>query len=41
MGPGDTVSIPTGAVHNARNVGDGEAVFVIAFSSPDRQTVGE
>jgi quercetin dioxygenase-like cupin family protein len=41
MGPGDTVSIPTGAVHNARNVGDSEAVFVIAFSSPDRQTVGE
>lgn len=41
MGPGDTVSIPSGAVHNARNVGADEAIFVIAFSTPDRQTVGE
>jgi quercetin dioxygenase-like cupin family protein len=41
MGPGDTISIPSGALHNARNVGDDEAVFVISFSAPDRQTVGE
>jgi quercetin dioxygenase-like cupin family protein len=41
MGPGDTVSIPSGALHNARNIGDEEAVFVIAFSSADRLTVGE
>lgn len=41
MGPGDTVSIPAGMVHNARNVGTDEAVFVIAFSTPDRQVVGE
>ena len=41
MGPGDAVSIPAGIVHNARNVGDGRAVLLIAFSSPDRQTVGE
>lgn len=41
MGPGDVVSIPTGTMHNARNVGDQETEFVISFSSPDRQTVGE
>lgn len=41
MGPGDTISIPSGARHNARNIGTGEAIFVIAFSAPDRQTVGE
>lgn len=41
MGPGDTISIPSGAVHNAHNVGEDEAVFVISFSAPDRRTVGE
>jgi quercetin dioxygenase-like cupin family protein len=41
MGPGDVVSIPSGELHNARNVGSDEAEFVISFSSPDRQTVGE
>ncbi len=41
MAAGDTVSIPLGTVHNARNVGDEEAVLLIAFSSADRQTVGE
>ncbi|GAA1566344.1 MULTISPECIES: cupin domain-containing protein [Kribbella] len=41
MGPGDTISIPTGALHNARNVGEDEAVFVICFSTPNRETVGE
>ncbi|WP_427892370.1 cupin domain-containing protein [Kribbella sp. GL6] len=41
MGPGDTISIPTGAVHNARNVGLDEAIFVICFSTPNRETVGE
>lgn len=41
MGPGDTISIPSGALHNARNTGADEAVFVIAFSTPDRKTVGE
>ncbi|MFI5732321.1 cupin domain-containing protein [Kribbella sp. NPDC051587] len=39
MGPGDTISIPSGRVHNARNLGDDEAIFVIAFSSPDRQVI--
>lgn len=41
MGPGDTVSIPSGAVHNARNIGDVEAVFVITFDTADRQVVAE
>ena len=41
MGPGDTISIPSGALHNASNLGTDEAIFVISFSAPDRQTVGE
>ena len=41
MSAGDTISIPSGVLHNARNVGDSEAVFVITFSSADRQAVGE
>lgn len=41
MEPGDTISIPAGVVHNARNVGNDQAVFVISFSSADRQTIGE
>ena len=41
MGAGDTISIPSGALHNARNIGADEAIFVISFSAPDRQTVGE
>lgn len=41
MGPGDTISIPIRTMHNARNVGSDEAIFVITFSSADRQVVGE
>lgn len=41
MGPGDTISIPTGSVHNAQNLGEDEAEFVIIFSTPERQVVGE
>ncbi len=41
MTAGDTISIPTGTMHNARNAGDSEAVFVIAFSSAYREVVGE
>jgi len=41
MGPGDTISIPAGVVHNARNVGTEQAVFVISFSSAHREVVGE
>lgn len=41
MGPGDTVSIPTGRVHNARNIGDTETELLICFSTAERQVVGE
>ncbi|MGF1485238.1 MAG: cupin domain-containing protein [Opitutales bacterium] len=38
MRPGDAVTIPAGLWHNARNVGNGEAILLIAFSSAHRQT---
>lgn len=41
MSAGDTISIPRGVVHNARNIGGDEAVFVITFSAADRQVVPE
>jgi quercetin dioxygenase-like cupin family protein len=41
MNAGDTISIPTGRIHNARNIGSEEAEFVISFSAPDRQVIGE
>jgi quercetin dioxygenase-like cupin family protein len=41
MSAGDTISIPTGQIHNARNVGTDDAELMISFSSADRQTVGE
>jgi quercetin dioxygenase-like cupin family protein len=41
MRDGDTISIPTGAIHNARNIGPEECEFVITFSTADRQVVGE
>ncbi|BCM90179.1 hypothetical protein IAD21_02030 [Abditibacteriota bacterium] len=41
MNAGDTISIPTGIVHNARTISPEDAIMVICFSSPDRQTEGE
>jgi quercetin dioxygenase-like cupin family protein len=41
MGPGDTVSIPKGVLHNATNIGASPAVMAIGFSSPWREVVGE
>lgn len=38
MGPGDTIVVPQGVVHNATNDGDETAVMTILFSTPDRQT---
>lgn len=38
---GETVSIPMGSMHNARNLGNEEAELLIVFSSADRQTMGE
>jgi quercetin dioxygenase-like cupin family protein/type 1 glutamine amidotransferase len=41
MSAGDTVSIPTGVLHNARNIGSEDAVLAISFSSADRKVVNE
>lgn len=41
MNEGDTVTIPANLWHHATNIGESEAVLFIAFSSADRQTVGE
>jgi quercetin dioxygenase-like cupin family protein len=41
MSVGDTVTIPAGIWHRALNIGTDPAVLFIAFSSADRQTVGE
>jgi len=41
MAAGDTVSIPMGVHHNARNIGDEDAVLAISFSSAYREVVGE
>jgi quercetin dioxygenase-like cupin family protein len=39
MSAGDTISIPTGTVHNAENIGSDQAIFLITFSTADRQIV--
>jgi quercetin dioxygenase-like cupin family protein len=39
MNEGDVVSIPSGVVHNARNIGAEEAELAISFSSAYRETV--
>lgn len=41
MFEGDTVSIPAGIHHNAKNLGAEPAVLAISFSSADRIAVGE
>lgn len=41
MAEGDVVTIPADVWHNAQNVGRGEAVLLIAFSSAYRETIGE
>jgi quercetin dioxygenase-like cupin family protein/type 1 glutamine amidotransferase len=41
MRSGDTISIPMGLKHNAKNIGTEDAVLEISFSSADRQTIGE
>jgi len=41
MNEGDTVTVPPNIRHHATNIGETEAVLFIAFSSADRQTVGE
>jgi quercetin dioxygenase-like cupin family protein len=39
--PGDTIIVPRGLVHHARNIGDVDAVLTIAFSSAVREVKGE
>ena len=41
MVEGDTITIPQGVWHHARNTGETDAHLLIAFSSADRKTVGE
>jgi quercetin dioxygenase-like cupin family protein len=41
MSTGDIVSIPRGSMHNARNVGDEPAEFIIVFDTAYREVVGE
>jgi oxalate decarboxylase/phosphoglucose isomerase-like protein (cupin superfamily) len=41
MKAGDTISIPLGLIHQARNIGPGEAEFLITFNTADRQVIGE
>jgi quercetin dioxygenase-like cupin family protein len=41
MQAGDTISIPLGAIHQARNIGSDEAEFVVTFNTADRQAIGE
>jgi quercetin dioxygenase-like cupin family protein len=41
MTVGDTVSIPMGVRHNARNIGTEDAVLAISFSSAHREVIGE
>jgi mannose-6-phosphate isomerase-like protein (cupin superfamily)/type 1 glutamine amidotransferase len=41
MSAGDTVTIPEGTLHNARNIGKEDAVLSISYNSPDRIAIGE
>jgi quercetin dioxygenase-like cupin family protein len=39
MERGDTISIPANVIHNARNIGDVDALLFLCFSSAERETV--
>jgi quercetin dioxygenase-like cupin family protein/type 1 glutamine amidotransferase len=41
MQAGDTVTIPEGIPHQARNIGTEDAVLSIAYNTPDRIAIGE
>lgn len=41
MRTGDTVVIPEGTIHNARNIGSEDAVLMVSFNSADRVAIGE
>jgi quercetin dioxygenase-like cupin family protein len=38
MTVGDTISLPAGLPHKARNIGAEDAILSISFDSADRQT---
>jgi quercetin dioxygenase-like cupin family protein len=41
LNEGDTVTVLPHVWHQATNIGEGEAILFIVFTSADRQTVGE
>jgi quercetin dioxygenase-like cupin family protein len=41
MNAGDTISVPLGVIHQARNLGPEESEFLITFNTADRQVIGE
>jgi quercetin dioxygenase-like cupin family protein/type 1 glutamine amidotransferase len=41
MHAGDTVTIPEGTLHNARNIGKDDAVLSIVYNTSDRISIGE
>lgn len=41
MAEGDVISVPSGVMHNARNIGDETFELAISFSSAYRETVDE
>jgi quercetin dioxygenase-like cupin family protein len=41
LSAGETISVPLGSMHNARNLGAQVAELLIVFSSADRQTIAE
>lgn len=41
MSAGDTITLPAGAPHFARNIGEEDAVLFVCFSSAERKVVGE
>jgi quercetin dioxygenase-like cupin family protein len=38
---GDTISIPKGIVHGAKNIGKEDAILFLSFSSAERQAINE
>jgi len=36
--PGDCIALPRGCGHSAKNIGDTDAVVIVAFNAPDRKT---
>jgi quercetin dioxygenase-like cupin family protein len=41
LSAGDSIVLPPGSKHFAKNIGNEEAVVIVTFNSADRKTVGE